>query len=572
MTLLRRLALLVLLMLPGFFFLLRPGVYWNMHDDMQLIRQLDMEKCLKDGQIPCRWTPDLGYGYGYPLFNFYPPLPYYIGQVFRTIGFSFVATVKATAILQFVIAGIGMYLLAALFTGTLGAYLAALFYTYAPYHAVNIYVRGAMNEAWAGAVFPYIFYFTYKAITRQKLSDYLLSSVSFALLLLSHNPMALIFSPFLALWILYWIFTTKPIRSFPDYLLSHLKIGTALLFSLGLSAYFTFPVLFESQLVQIESMFANYYHYSLHFVSLKQLFVSNYWGDGPSLWGPNDGMSFSIGYLHWVIPLLVVCFVFWRYFFQKKRLETLPFLLFTFALTSLFLTHERSTFAWQIITPFQKIQFPWRFLSLGIFFTSFLSGLVTNYLPFKKNYHLPFTLVVGIVLFAINILHFTPVTFGPITDSEKFSGKAWVNQVTGGIYDYLPKTSPTAPKSPAADFVDQVIPATAEFQLSGQKKGTDWLFFNINTALNTEIVLPVLYFPDFKLTVDNQSVEIYPDKELGRITFSLAPGNHQVYLKLHNTPIRTVSNTISFVSLIVLGILLTFPAPFSPWKATKLKR
>src|SRR3989344_8647632 len=69
--------------------LFKPG-YFNMHDDLQMMRQLEMEKCFKDGQIPCRWIPDMGYGYGFPLYNFYPPLPYWIGMLVRVIGFSFV--------------------------------------------------------------------------------------------------------------------------------------------------------------------------------------------------------------------------------------------------------------------------------------------------------------------------------------------------------------------------------------------------------------------------------------------------------------------------------------------------
>ena len=54
--------------------LLTPG-YFIMHDDLQMMRQLEMEKCFLDRQIPCRWIPDMGYGFGFPLFNFYPPLP-----------------------------------------------------------------------------------------------------------------------------------------------------------------------------------------------------------------------------------------------------------------------------------------------------------------------------------------------------------------------------------------------------------------------------------------------------------------------------------------------------------------
>ena len=49
------------------------------HDDVSIIRLYEMDRCFKDGQIPCRWVPDLGNLYGYPLFNYYAPLPYYFG-------------------------------------------------------------------------------------------------------------------------------------------------------------------------------------------------------------------------------------------------------------------------------------------------------------------------------------------------------------------------------------------------------------------------------------------------------------------------------------------------------------
>lgn len=85
--------------------------YFNMHDDLQMMRQLEMEKCFLSLQIPCRWIPDMGYGFGFPLFNFYPPLPYLIGEVIRIFGVSFVDTVKLVAILAFVTSGITMYFL-----------------------------------------------------------------------------------------------------------------------------------------------------------------------------------------------------------------------------------------------------------------------------------------------------------------------------------------------------------------------------------------------------------------------------------------------------------------------------
>jgi len=182
--------------------LFTPG-YFNMHDDLQMMRQLEMEKCFLDGQIPCRWVPDMGYGYGFPLFNFYPPLPYLIGEIFRVVGFSFIDTAKFTFALSFVVSGITMYLLAKEFFGKAGGVVSSIFYVWAPYHSVDVYVRGAMNEAWALAFFPLIFLFSYKLIKTGK--GIIPLAFAYAGLLMSHNLMVMIFTPLFGLWCLIFI-------------------------------------------------------------------------------------------------------------------------------------------------------------------------------------------------------------------------------------------------------------------------------------------------------------------------------------------------------------------------------
>src|SRR3989304_10348317 len=57
-----------------------PG-YFSHHDDLQVMRIFEMRRCFEDLQIPCRWVPDMGYGNGFPLFNYYSVLPYYLGAV-----------------------------------------------------------------------------------------------------------------------------------------------------------------------------------------------------------------------------------------------------------------------------------------------------------------------------------------------------------------------------------------------------------------------------------------------------------------------------------------------------------
>ena len=60
--------------------------FFPIHDDTQVQRVFEMKTALKDGMFPVRWVPDLGYGYGYPIFNFYAPLPYYIGGFINLLG------------------------------------------------------------------------------------------------------------------------------------------------------------------------------------------------------------------------------------------------------------------------------------------------------------------------------------------------------------------------------------------------------------------------------------------------------------------------------------------------------
>jgi hypothetical protein len=562
--------LLLVLIIPAFFFFLKPGhLYWNMQDDMQMIRQLEFEKCLKDGQIPCRWNPDLAFGYGYPLFNFYPPFPSLVGQIFRTFSFSFVQSVKFTAVLQFVLAALFMYLLASSIFGKFGGFIAAMFYTYVPYHALNIYVRGAMNEAWAAVFFPLIFYFSRKIILKRKTIDVLGLGVSFAFLLLSHNPMVLTFIPFLFVWVLFWLWQTNRLK-IKSMVPSIIKLTLAGFLSAALAAFFTFPVLFETKFVQIESMFQNYFTFSAHFVSLKQLFFSNFWGDGPSVWGTNDGMSFMVGFTHWILAILIIIYFLFTWIKTKKidHKLLLPIILIFMGFGAVFMTHEKSTFLWLFFKEIQKVQFPWRFLNHSAFLFSLAAGILPYILNklFSKKIAIGVSILVLIILFVTNISHFYPIHSGPLTDLEKFSGKAWINQIIS--VDYLPKTASTIATSAAKPYIDIVDPKEALITLSGEKKGTDWLFFNLFLSKDAKITISQLAFPNFEITDKGQKIDYQIEPQLGRMVINLKSGDHQIYVKLKNTPIRTVSNYISLFAW--LGLILYLLKPL--WKKLIFKK
>jgi hypothetical protein len=536
--------------------LLTPG-YFNMHDDLQLMRQLSMEKCFLDFQIPCRWIPDMGYGYGYPLFNFYPPLPYLVGQAIRLIGFSFIDTVKITFLISMLGSAIGMYALTKKFFGRLAAITAAVLYTWAPYHAVDVLVRGAMNESWALVFFPLIFLYSYELITSKNTSrkTIIALSLSWFGLMTSHNLMVLVFTPIFALWCLLWVVVSKNYKKIPALILSGV-------FSLALSAFFTIPVIAEKDLVQTNTLVVGYYEYTAHFVSLPQLLISRYWGYGPSAWmDADDRMSFQIGWPYWIISILTILLLA-RNFSQKKKLTNIHYaalLMFGFGWLAAFMTHSKSVQIWQTFhSTLQYVQFPWRLLTLVIFCFSFLSAVFVYYLP--KLSRIPITLALILITIVYSWSYFRPEKgkMGPLDEKEKFSGAAWELQQTAGIYDYLPVTAKTAPKSPRKELVENM--KSSDVKITNVTEGTDWASFDYFASEDSTLRINTMDFPKWQAKLDgNQITKYIPDtEEWGRIYIDVPAGQHKIDLNLENTPVRVVSNIISLLAWLSLTPLLVY--------------
>jgi uncharacterized membrane protein len=92
--------------------LLKPAMTCSDDGGHYLARFVELDHCLRQGAIWPRWTPDLVYGYGYPLFNFFPPLSFYPAELFHLLGLSFAQAWNAALALYILLAGMAMYLLA----------------------------------------------------------------------------------------------------------------------------------------------------------------------------------------------------------------------------------------------------------------------------------------------------------------------------------------------------------------------------------------------------------------------------------------------------------------------------
>jgi hypothetical protein len=244
----------------------------------------------------------------------------------------------------------------------------------------------------------------------------------------------------------------------------------------------------------------------------------------------------------------------------------------------LFMIHQRSAPIW---TFFESvlifIQFPWRFLSLSVFLLSVLCAIGVFFVQkmdfkiFKINAAVVYGLILFIACLALYLPFFKPNKWYDITDVQKFSGESWQKQLTISIFDYLPIYAKFPPTSPAP-MNPETLEGLADFKEF--KKGSDtksWAVFVEKEAL---LRAPIFDFPGMKVLVDGQPVDHWNDdcrnQEfcLGLVTFKVPEGQHNILIKLTNTPIRTLGNILTLLSFIIL-IVLIFPRKkyFKKWLA-----
>ena len=505
------LLLLLLLLLPTFGLMLRRGIY-TMHD-FHVFRQQQFEKCLiQTKTFPCRWSPDAGMGYGEPVFNFYGQFPYWLGQMIRLSGLSILNTVKANFILTIVTSAVAMYFLTRKLWSNTGALISAVFYAYAPYRAVDVWVRGALNESLAFVFFPLILLSIKEFISTNKNKYLFWLILSLSGLTITHNLSLLIFAPFAIIWTIFWWWqSNRSIHLIYD-------LTSAGLASILLSGFYLLPVVFESHLVTLGETIGGYYDFHSHYATLKQLFLSTFWGFGGSTWGPNDTMSFAVGQVHWTLAVIVsVCVL-----VKKANKEILFFI--SLGLLAIFLTHGKSDLIWNLIKPMAYIQFPWRFLTMSTLFLSLSAGAVVKFFP---KIFMPLLLC---LLLLLNSGIFRPDIWRDITDQEQFSGKLWDEQRSSALSDFWPKSakipSEFAPKLP------EIILETNTYQ---------------------KVRYSIVYFPGWVARIDGKKINVFPSGPLGLVTVRVPQGKSGV-LSFEDTPVRRIGNIVSLVTL--LGLMI----------------
>lgn len=473
------------------------------HDDIQVIRVHEFVECFRQGQIPCRWASELGKGYGYPWFNYYPPMIYVLPSLLHLAGLSIITSLNLFMFATFLLAAWAMYCLVKELTKKDDiACFGSVLYTLYPFHATNVFVRGVAAENLAWSFAPLLLLTLYLLVMRGKWQKWL--PLCFAFVFLTHIISSFVLIGIALCWVvaLSWTYRKNVWR-----ILRHLII--AILVGLGISAFFFVPALAQKGLVQSESLTQGYYAFTNHYVSLFQLFSEYKWNYSASLWGEAwDEMPYMVGHIHTALITLLILLLAWLRP-RGHRSYHLIVAVLALALVLLFLTHFKSNFIWIHLSPMAYLQFPWRLIAWAGLPLTLTISLMLALLPKKLTNILIF--LVTCILLIYSYPFFFPRGYDIYRDEDYLSGSQYVDQQTKSLFDYLPKTVKAIPPLPAQE---------------------------------SDFPIPIFYFPGWVADVPIQADPVY-----GLIT-PVNPGDQVTNLHWHETPLRLAMDLTSLLSLI----------------------
>ncbi len=535
--------LILLLSVPAVRYLFVHG-FFGVSDDLHIGWLYEMDRLVKMLQFPPRYVPDLSFGFGYPLFNFVYPLPFYIGELIHLLGFSLINSVKIVFGLSIPFSMYFMYKFLKEFLSKDLALAGSVLYVYVPYRAVEIFVRGTIGEIIAFVFIP-IIALSFIRLTGEKLSAKWvgITAFSIAALVLSHNIMAYMFFPFVViLLIARLVLITKNKKRAILFSLAGIILG------LLVSIYFWFPAISESKLMHYDTVFNFYDHYP----TLKQ-FITPYFGYGASVAGPYDTMSFYFGLTGLLVVFLgLISFIIKFKRFSKEEKIFIAWGIFMF-LVSIFMMNHRSAFLWRTLPLLPYFQFPWRFLSMIVFSSPvFLLGFS------KWRFGKTISLIVIVLAIILNFGYFKTSEYLGRED-EYYLNRYIPVSVASDEYRKTSEEYLRLPKDTSVRPSDNFPRAYADVPAIKQINEKNDLNAVVITDYKEKFILNYnkYYYPGWFARIDGKKSEIISGKPYGQITISVPEGAHTIEIGYRESPARLVFDLVSLISAGIAAFLIT---------------
>lgn len=508
----------------------------------------------KSGLFFPRWVAGANGGLGSAAFSFYQPFLFYTYVPISLFIKQVLPMLAVSAFFAMVFSGFSMYVFSRLFAGRAVSAFTAFIYMALPFHLLTVYSRTALAELWAFFWLPLVFYFIFRQGKSRSLFIPAGLALSVAGLVITHFPTALLTAPFIFGCAVYLAITKRSAAK-------GLQVIAAFLAGSALCGFFIVPAIMERNYIFTSVLTEQ------PWLDFRRNFLFTSHPAIPELISHYD----LVGLAALIAPVLILgIWIMARLMRRTNRAGLEPGFVFAVcAFSSFFLATGASGFLWQWVPVLQKVQFPYRALTLLSFFSAASAGFFMEWTLPRARKVAPFIILIFVLPNAAlawqEIASYIPpqrTDFRPGMDLAaamknfyKYSQgiERWMEDAEFNPHWVETETFP-------AETVEKGF-ASAPALINDNDGKIDLLFnspekriYRVRSPHGGDALLKLYYYPHWKAFIGAKCLETSPLPGLGFLAVrGLPPGNYDLVLEFEKGKWFWAGTAISLCALALIA-------------------